>query len=242
MPCGVRLPAAPPVVGPDVWPRTGHLARAQVRDGRRHGRRSLRAGVALPEGVRHAGQAVRPGGMRWQVSDGGVRTSPLPRGLADGGAPASRAVAVRGLGARAQTTIVGASRGSCVACPPGIAVLDRAGPRTTGRPSVVHRSARQVPGAQAVDRADAPRARGRQAVQPGRRGRRHLTGHEPLAAGVEAADGQCPGLQVEAAVTWGRGVVQSPGWGRLDHRAAPTPVGRAPMTSESGERAGARRL
>jgi len=88
-------------------------------------------------------------------------------------------------------------------------------PQTTGRPSVVHRSAHQVPGAQAVDRADAPRAGGRQAVQPGRRGRRHLTGHEPLAAGVEAADGQSPGLQVEAAVTWGRGVVHSPGGLRL---------------------------
>jgi hypothetical protein len=67
------------------------------------------------------------------------------------------------------------------------------------------------PGDQACDRDDEPRSSGRRDAPTGRRGRLHLTGHEPRAALVEEADVQGPGRPVDAAVTGVLGVVQSPG-------------------------------
>jgi hypothetical protein len=66
-----------------------------------------------------------------------------------------------------------------------------------------------VPGEQAFDRDDETLSLGRHDFQQGLRGCLHMTVHENLAALVEDADVQGTGMQVDAAGTLVRGVVNS---------------------------------
>src|SRR5262245_27587269 len=66
-----------------------------------------RSGVALTVFLLEAGQALLSGGMISQAEDGRFSKGPREMGLAHWGAGAACAFAVRGLGARDQTTVGG---------------------------------------------------------------------------------------------------------------------------------------
>jgi hypothetical protein len=82
----------------------GNRSRYHVIDGTRQCMSSNSEGLARTVFVLESDEAFRPSGMISQAEDGRFRRGPLELGMAHFGAGAARALAVRCLGARDQTT------------------------------------------------------------------------------------------------------------------------------------------
>ena len=103
---------------------------------------------------------------------------------------------------RRSAAIFGESLVSFVAFPPWRAFMERACPRTKGRPSSAQRSASQYPGEQALDGDDNPRSIRGHGFQERPPGRFLMTVHQDLLDLVEDAGVHRPGVPVDAAVKW----------------------------------------
>jgi hypothetical protein len=97
-----------------------------------------------------------------------------------------------------------------VAVPPWLAVLESAGARTHGRPARAHRSARQVPGEEAVAAADQVGPSGRPSLEPRLWAGGPMPVGEALALVVQEAEGQGAGLPGEATSPRVRRRVEAP--------------------------------
>jgi hypothetical protein len=117
-----------------------------------------------------------------------------------------------------------ASLGSCLALPPWLAFMSRAGPRTKGIPSWAQRSASQVPGDQAFDADDHSLPVGGNGLEKGFGCCLPMPVQEGLALLVKEAPVHGPSVQVDATVklVW-RGVAS--------HGVSSSLVGRLPSAS-----------
>ena len=97
--------------------------------------------------------------------------------------------------------MVGAARRACVTWPPGIAVLERAGPRPKARPCCAPRAARPVPGEAAFDADHDVLPVGGKRLEKGPGGCLQIPRPPALAVLLQEAAGHGPGLPGEATVT-----------------------------------------
>ena len=103
-------------------------------------------------------------------------------------------------------------------------IRDRAGPRTHGSPSRAHRSASQVPGNKALDRADQILTRGGHGLEKRRCAGLHVPMQPDLAILVKDADVHGPGVPIEATVTLMWRGVQSPEVSSAPGESFPVPA------------------